>query len=92
MSATNGLIEKIERESNCRVDDNEFDNPAIWKLLGCISRELGKSPRSYTERDDMAAGALIMHRKEEDHFRKLLVNMLIGGADPDALGDLFKKE
>ena len=62
MSAANDLIERLEKETGQRIDDNDGDNLAMAGLFGATSRLLGQSPPSYRERDDVVAGLLIRHR------------------------------
>lgn len=90
MSAASDLIERMESETGQRISDNGGDNLTIAGLLGVMSRLIGQSPASYTERDDVAAGVLIKHlmspegqcEKESEEF---MVTMLTAGMSPDDL-------
>ena len=91
MSAASDLIERMEAETGQRIDDNDGDNMAIAGLLGAMSRMMGQSPSSYTERDDVAAGMLIRHRvspagQQERAGRELLAHLLTSGV---SLKDFF---
>jgi len=91
--ATN-LIERMERETGQRVDSNDGDNMAMAGLLGAMSRMMGNSPPSYTERDDVAAGVLIRHQMSPEYAREkerdnMLADLLAGGVSPDSLAGLF---
>ena len=59
MSAACYLIERMERETGQRVDENDGDNMAVNGLIGALSRMMGSSPASYRQEDDVAAGTLI---------------------------------
>ena len=94
MSAASDLIERMEKETGQRIDDNEGDNLAITGLLGAMSRMMGQSPDSYTERDDVAAGVLIKHQmspeyQREQESKKMMAAMLVGGMSPDDLKGLL---
>jgi hypothetical protein len=94
MLTANDLIERIEKETGQRVDDNDGDNLAIAGLLGAMSRLLGQSPASYTERDDVAAGVLIKHQmspegQHEKESKEIMAAMLVGGLSPDDLKNLM---
>lgn len=94
MSAASELIERMEAETGQRIDDNDGDNLAMAGLLGAMSRMLGQSPDSYTERDDVAAGALIHHRmspagQREQEGKEMLANLLTSGMSPDAIKSLL---
>jgi len=65
MSAASDLIERLEKETGQRIDDNDGDNNAMAGLMGAMSRELGQSP-GLDERDDVAAGLLIRHRNSPE--------------------------
>jgi hypothetical protein len=88
MSAANDLIERLERETGQRVDDNDGDNLAMAGLFGAISRLLGESPPTYREHDDVVAGIVIRHRMSPEYAReqdgrRLLASLLVGGISPD---------
>jgi len=88
MSAANDLIERLERETGQRIDDNDGDNNAMAGLLGAMSRLMGESPPNYTSHEDVAAGILIQHQmspeyKREQQGEKLVANMLMSGMSPD---------
>ena len=90
MSEASKLIERMERETGQRVDDNDFDNDAMSGLLGALSRALGHSPSTYKERDDVAAGLLIKHRMSPEYEREqakneLIATLLANGMDPKDL-------
>ena len=84
MSAASDLIERMERETGQRIDDNDGDNSAMAGLLGAMSRLMGKSPKSYRERDDLVAGLLIRHQmtpeyQKEQEAKEIMAQMLLGG-------------
>ena len=88
MLKANDLIERMEAETGQRIDDNEGDNLAIAGLLGAMSRMMGKSPDSYTEREDVVAGVLIKHQmspeyEREQESKELIAALLISGMSPD---------
>jgi len=88
MSAASDLIERMEKETGQRIDDNDGDNMAMAGLIGAMSRLMGQSPASYTERDDVVAGALIRHQmspeyKREQARKEMIAAMLAGGMSPD---------
>jgi hypothetical protein len=61
-----------------------------------MSRALGKSPASYRERDDVAAGVLIRHQmspeyKQEQESRQMMATLLAGGMSPDDASALMGK-
>ena len=65
MSNANDLINQIENEHG-RIDGAN----GMTALLGAMSRMMGKSPASYTQRDDFAAGVLIQHELSGDGARE----------------------
>lgn len=94
MSTASDLIERLEAETGQRIDDNDGDNLAMAGLIGAVSRIMGKSPSTYRERDDVAAGLLIKYQmspefQREQERNELIASMLIGGASPDDLKDLL---
>ena len=94
ISVSNDLIERLEKETGQRVDDNDGDNLAIAGLLGAMSRLLGQSPANYEERDDVADGVLIRHQmtpkyQREQDGKKMMAEMLRGGISPDELKNLL---
>ena len=93
MTAANDLIERMEKETGQRIDDNEGDNLAMAGLLGAMSRLMGKSPETYQERDDVAVGVLIKHQmssegQKEQVSKKMLAEMLRSGMSPDDIKSL----
>lgn len=94
MSAASNLIEQMERETDQRIDSNGGSNMAIAGLLGAMSRLMGQSPTSYTERDDVAAGVLIRHQitpeyQQEQENKELLTSLLANGMSPDNIKGLM---
>lgn len=90
MSEANDLIDRLEKETGQRIDDNDGDNNAMAGLLGAMSRELGQSPPSYRECDDVAAGILIKHQmspegQREKKGKEMLAEMLASGMSPETL-------
>lgn len=78
MSAANDLITRLEKETGHRID--EEDSPAMAGLLGALSREMGLSPNTYQERDDVAAGVVIQASSTgNDDAMTLLLALLCGG-------------
>lgn len=78
MSAASDLIERMERETGQRIDDNEGDNLALVGLFGAIVRIAGKS--SHNKRDDAAVGVIA----------ELLASMLLAGFSPEEICVLTK--
>ncbi len=64
MSASD-LIERIEKETGQRIDDNNGDNNAMAGLLGAMSRLIDQSHPTCREYDDVVAGLLIRHQMSE---------------------------
>lgn len=62
MSEANDLIERLERETGQRIDDD--DSLAMAGLFGAIARLIGQS--SHQERDDIVAGTLIQIQATEE--------------------------
>ena len=96
MSEANDLIERLERETGQRIDDNDGDNFAMAGLFGALSRMMGQSPASYTEKDDVAAGVLIRHQmnpeyQREQEGKRMVADMLRSGMSPDDVGALLGK-
>jgi hypothetical protein len=90
MSEASDLIERMERETGQRIDDNDGDNMAMAGLLGAMSRLMGKSPKTYKPKDDVVAGILIKHQMTPEYRAKmasdeLLVALLRAGMSPDDL-------
>ena len=90
----NKLIERMEKETGQRIDSNGGDNNAIAGLIGAMSRMMGQSPPTYTERDDVAAGLLIKHMatpeyENEQRSREMISGLLSGGMSPDDISKLF---
>ena len=93
MTAANDLIERLERETGQRIDDNDGDNNAMAGLFGAIARAMGQTPPSYRPRDDVAAGLLILHQMTPEYAEKqasdrLVAEMLVGGMSPDTIKDI----
>lgn len=93
MPEASDLIERLEKETGQRIDDNDGDNNAMAGLLGAMSRLLGQSPPSYRERDDVVAGLMIKHQMSDEHARqkksdKMLADLLLSGLSPDEVKDL----
>ena len=65
--AASELIERMEQETGQRVD--EPGSAAMAGLFGAMSRMMGKSPPTYTEREDVAAGVLIQHQMTPEYER-----------------------
>ena len=96
MSEANDLIERLERETGQRIDDNDGDNFAMAGLFGALSRMMGQSPASYTEKDDVAAGVLIRYQmnpeyQREQEGKRMVADMLRSGMSPDDVGALLGK-
>lgn len=89
------LIERMERETGCRIDENEGDNLAMDGLFGALARIMGKSPKSYREYDDVAVGLLIKYRmskqyENDQRGKEIIASMLSKGLSPDHILNLFK--
>ena len=94
MSVASDLIERLEAETGQRIDDDDGDNMAMAGLLGAMSRLMGKSPKSYRERDDVVAGLLIRQHMSPEYQQKqeaeaLLASLLVGGMSPDDIKSLM---
>jgi hypothetical protein len=94
MSEASDLIERMEEECGCRVDDNGGDNMAITGLFGAMARMLGKS--THDPRDDVVAGVLVKHQLTPEYERqqesdKMMAAMLCDGISPDDLAGMMKK-
>lgn len=92
-NAANELIERLERETGQRIDDNDRDNLAMAGLFGAVSRIMGQSPPSYGPRDDVVAGRVILHQmspegQREREGKQSMAEMLIAGMSPDDLAAL----
>ena len=89
MSTANDLIERMERETGQRIDeDSSF---AMAGLFGAVARLMGQS--SHQERDDVAAGVLIQHQmspecQREQNNRDFLASLLQAGLSPDEIRSL----
>ncbi len=88
MSAASDLIERLEKETGQRIDNNGRDNNTMVGLFGAMSRLSGQSPPSYRERDDVVAGLMIRHQMSPEGHRQrqsdeMVAKMLIGGMSPD---------
>lgn len=70
MSAASDLIERMEKETGQRIDANDGDNMAMAGIVGALSRLMGKSPASYRERDDVAAGVLILEQAKPEYQQR----------------------
>ena len=93
--AATDLIERAERETGQRIDDNDYDNNAMALLFGALLREMGKSPSSYKEQDDMVAGLVFKHQQtqeyqKEQESKKLMADLLSTGISPDTLKDIME--
>ena len=96
MSEASNLIERMERETGQRIDDNDGDNFALAGLFGAVARMMGKTPPSYTERDDVAAGVLLRHRMSPEYQRQreaddMLAALLVAGLSPDDIKGMAAK-
>ncbi len=94
MTAASDLIERMEKETGQRIDDNDGDNMAMAGVFGAMSRLMGQSPSTYQERDDVAAGVLIKHQmspegQREQASKDMLAQMLRGGMSPDDIKALM---
>lgn len=94
MSEASDLIERMEKETGQRIDDNDGDNNAMAGLLGAMSRLMGQSPPTYRECDDVIAGQLIKYQmseeeRKEQQSKKLMAAMLTEGMSPDDIKALM---
>ena len=95
MSEASDLIERMEKETGRRVDDNGGDNIAMAGLFGALARAMGHS--AHSPRDDVAAGILVRHQvtpeyEAEQRSRRMMAEMLAGGMPPDVLSDLLGRK
>ncbi len=87
------FIERMERETGCRVDDNNFDNIAMAGLIGNLARQLGHS--NHRSHDDVAAGVVLRHKmspegKAQERAGQALAHLLCSDVSPDDLYTLDK--
>lgn len=88
----NALIEKVEREMGCRIDDNDGDNNAMTALFGAIAKALQGQP--YGTETDFAAGIVVQHQLSDEYRRQkeadaMLSRMLVAGISPDDVRKLM---
>lgn len=91
MSEASELIERMERETGQRIDENDGDNLALAGLFGAIARITGKS--SHDARDDVPAGVVAKHQispagQREKKSDGILAMMLLSGLSPDEIRHL----
>ena len=95
MSTADDLIERLEAETDQRIDDADGDNLAMAGLLGAMSRMLGQSPPAYRDRDDVAAGLLIKklrmspEYKQEQEAKQLIAKLLASEISPNDIKNLM---
>ncbi len=94
MSVASDLIERMEKETGQRIDDNNGDNNAMAGRLGAMSRLMGQSPPTYREHDDVVAGLLIKHQmspegQREKEDREMLAGLLVTDMSPDDIKALL---
>ena len=82
------LIERMEQEAGCRVDDNSGDNMAMAGLFGALARAMNKS--CHSEKDDIAAGILLRHQMtsayaEEQASMRMVARMLMSGMNYETI-------
>jgi hypothetical protein len=92
MSTASDLIERMEHETGQRIDADDPNNMAMAGLFGALSRMMGKL--SHDERDDVAAGLLIVHQttpeyRNEQESRQMIASLLSSGISPDTIRDMF---
>ena len=89
MSKASELIAKAEREASSRWDDPNNPN-ALAMIFGAVARELGTNP--HNERDDLAAGIVLMdeiaHGEDRKQRDALLVFLLQARLSPDDIAGL----
>lgn len=95
MDEATKLIERAEKESGCLFDENGMNNMAMCTILGAISRKMGISPKSYDQRQDMAAGIEIRHKMtpeniERERSMNMFAHLISGGMDPDMAKKLME--
>ena len=93
MSEANDLIERLEKETGQRLDVDDPNNMVVVGLLGAMSRMLGQSPPSYTEKDDVAAGVLLRHQMSPEHAeeqrqKEALLALIQMGFSPDDIANM----
>ena len=84
------LIERLEKETKCRVDDNNGENHAMNGLFGAVARLMGKAPRNCQPCDDVAVGVLIRHQMSpqyqiERQQKETIATLLLAGLPPGFL-------
>ncbi len=96
-TSASDLVERMERETGQRIDDNDGGNLAMAGLFGAVSRMMGKSPPSYRKRDDVVAGLLLREQMTPEYQRRQegqapIADMLRAGMSPDDVGAIFEEE
>lgn len=86
MSKASDLIERLERETGQRIDNNDGNNFAMAGLIGALFRSMNKT--SYEARDDVAVGIMIRHKHSPEYRMKrevddMLADLMIAGMSPD---------
>lgn len=94
MSDASELIERMERETGQRIEDNDGNNFAITGLFGALARAMGKS--NHDSRDDIEAGVIIKHQmtpeyEREEKGKRMLASMIASGVSPDDISKLMGK-
>jgi uncharacterized protein (DUF2267 family) len=94
MSKASELIERLEKETGQRID--EPGSMAMAGLFGALARAMDKTPASYTEKDDVAAGILIQHQMTPEYRQKkatdeMVANLLANGMSPEHIDKISKE-
>ncbi len=97
MSEASDLIERMERETGQRIDDNDGDNNAMAGLFGAMARMMGKTAHTNYANDpkmDVPVGMYLKATNTPEHKAReqsnaMLANMLCAGVSPDDLKALL---
>ena len=95
MSESNDLIERMERETGQRIDDNGGDNNAMAGLIGAMARLMGKTAHTRYADDpkmDVPVGMYLKATSTPEYLaaqkqNEALAEALINGANP---ADLYR--
>ena len=97
MSESNDLIERMERETGQRIDDNDGNNNAMAGCIGAIARLMGKTAHTNYADDpnmDVPVGMYLKatstpEYKARERSNEMLASMLVAGVSPDDLKALM---
>jgi hypothetical protein len=93
METAGDLIERMEREAGCRVDDNDGNNLAVAGLMGAMARLMGKTAHTDYANDpkmDIPVGMYIQATNTPEHRAReaagrAMAEMLCAGMPMEAV-------